>query len=146
MNEHRKIKVLGISTDHDQCECCGKEGLKKTVTILDLDSGVTVNYGVVCAAKADKYDGLEAWKAAKKEINKAVNKEKDLWNQAYSYAFRMLAKAKMGYWEYNEKGQATKWIPESREKYEKLAQMFYENFNKPLGEKIRMDKFDLNTL
>lgn len=44
------FKILGITDDHADCECCGKSGLKKTVA-LDKD-GVVVYYGTDCAAQA----------------------------------------------------------------------------------------------
>lgn len=43
-------KILGITDDHTDCDCCGKSGLKKTVA---LDKGGVVRYfGTECAAKA----------------------------------------------------------------------------------------------
>lgn len=75
--ELKKIKVLGYTTDFQQCECCGKENLAGTVSILDLDHDVVLHFGTTCAAKADKYDTFDAYRAAKKEINKAINVDKD---------------------------------------------------------------------
>lgn len=68
----KKIEVIGITTDFNMCECCGKTDLTKTVSILDKDSGITLHFGVVCASKADKYDTLEAANIAKQEVSKAV--------------------------------------------------------------------------
>jgi hypothetical protein len=89
----KKIKVLGISTDFNQCECCGKQDLAKTVTILDLDSGVELHFGVVCAAKANKYDSLEAMREAKKEISREVRKHADKIQHAHRITFRELKEA-----------------------------------------------------
>jgi hypothetical protein len=75
---YKKFKVLGYTTDFNKCDCCGKENLKGTVSILDLDYEVVGHYGVVCAAAIDKYDTLDAAKMAKKEINKVVNTYKTL--------------------------------------------------------------------
>lgn len=86
----KKIQVLGLTTDFTSCDCCGKENLKKTVAILDLASGVTGHFGVVCAAAIDKYDTLDAAKEAKKEVSKAVSKFNDLVKSAHSMAYRTL--------------------------------------------------------
>lgn len=45
------IKVLGINSDRDTCDCCGKTNLAKVVW-LEIDGGEPVAYGVNCAAKA----------------------------------------------------------------------------------------------
>ena len=44
------MKILGISDEVTTCECCGKNGLKKTV-VLGTETG-TVHYGSDCAALA----------------------------------------------------------------------------------------------
>lgn len=87
----KKIKVLGYSTDFNQCECCGKQNLKGTVNILDLDSGVTLHFGSTCAVKADKYDTLEAFNKAKKEISSKIRNHQDL----RKWAGRMIFKYKI---------------------------------------------------
>ena len=73
----KQIKVLGYTTDFNQCECCGKSNLVGTVSILDLTYNVVLHFGTTCAAKADKYDSLEAAKTAKKEITKASQRFND---------------------------------------------------------------------
>lgn len=88
----KKIQVLGITNDFSSCDCCGKENLKKTVTILDLTSGVEGHFGVVCAAAIDKYDTLDAAKEAKKEISKAVRKHNDTIQSAHRLAYNSLRK------------------------------------------------------
>lgn len=88
----KKIQVLGINTDFNSCDCCGKENLKKTVTILDLASGVEGHFGVVCAAAIDKYDTLDAANEAKKEISKAVRKHGDKIQSAHRLAYNSLRK------------------------------------------------------
>jgi hypothetical protein len=88
----KKIQVLGITTDFNSCDCCGKENLKKTVTILDLSSGIEGHFGVVCAAAIDKYDTLDAAKEAKKEISKAVRKHDDKIQSAHRLAYNTLRK------------------------------------------------------
>lgn len=88
----KKIQVLGITTDFNSCDCCGKENLKKTVIILDLDSGAEGHFGVVCAAAIDKYDTLDAAKEAKKEIYKEVRKHSDKVQSAHRLAYNSLRK------------------------------------------------------
>lgn len=67
--ELKNFKILGYTTDFQQCECCGKENLKGTVSILDLNSDVVLHFGTTCAVNANKYDSLEAAKKAKKEVD-----------------------------------------------------------------------------
>lgn len=69
--ELKKIKVIGITTDFNECDCCGKKDLKKTVAILDLDTSSTLHFGTSCAYMANKYDTLQAFDEAKKQIRKA---------------------------------------------------------------------------
>lgn len=89
----KKIQVLGISRDFNTCECCGKTELTKVVRILDLESEVVMNFGTTCAAKADKYDTLEALKAAKAEINKAVRAYDDKVKSANIITYSALKRA-----------------------------------------------------
>lgn len=44
-------RVLGITDDHDTCECCGKRGLKRVV-VLEFEQLGVMRYGVRCAAVA----------------------------------------------------------------------------------------------
>lgn len=44
------LKILGITDERTECECCGKTGLKRTVA-LDRD-GAVVYFGSDCAALA----------------------------------------------------------------------------------------------
>lgn len=67
--ELKNIKVLGYTSDFNQCECCGKDNLKGTIKILDLNTEVVLHFGTTCAIKADKYDDLNALNQVKKEIN-----------------------------------------------------------------------------
>lgn len=92
MESLKKFKVLGITTDFTICDCCGKSNLTKTVSILDLDHGVTNHFGVVCAASVEKYDSLEAAKAAKKEIDKAVRNHSEQVKQWGRHLFLILKK------------------------------------------------------
>ena len=86
----KNIKVLGYTTDFNQCECCGKQNLAGTVSLLDLDFGVVMHFGTTCAAKADKYDTLDAARMAKKEVTKAVNTYKEVEKSAMQQAWKLL--------------------------------------------------------
>ena len=43
-------RALGIDDSVTVCDCCGKSGLKSTVT-MELDDGEIVHYGSTCAAR-----------------------------------------------------------------------------------------------
>ena len=67
--ELKQIKILGYTTDYNVCDCCGKENLKGTITILDLIYDTVLHFGTTCAVSADKYDSLAALNEAKKSVN-----------------------------------------------------------------------------
>lgn len=56
------MQIEGYS-DVPECDCCGRQGLKRTVMIR-LNDGDTAYYGVVCAAKATARDAAEIKRAA----------------------------------------------------------------------------------
>jgi len=70
--ELKNFKVLGYTTDFNKCECCGKEDLKGTVSILDLIGDIVLHFGSTCAANANKYDSIEAAKLAKQLIKDEI--------------------------------------------------------------------------
>ena len=88
--QFKKIKVLGLSTDYNKCDCCGKENLKHTVKILDLDFDVVLYFGTTCAAKANKFDNLAAYNEAKKDVKVFVNTLNRIKKDALSYNFNYL--------------------------------------------------------
>lgn len=53
---HPRFKIDGITDDQDTCDCCGRQGLKRTVRLLRLDADgnpvEALHYGTTCAAKA----------------------------------------------------------------------------------------------
>lgn len=56
MNEHpMKFRAIGLTDDVTTCECCGKQNLKRTVMMLQLDAdgnGIDVFYfGTTCAER-----------------------------------------------------------------------------------------------
>lgn len=92
INDFKQIKILGYTTDFNKCDCCGKENLKGTVTILHIDSETIAHYGTTCAAAAEKYDTLDAAKQAKKDVNKVVNEFKALQQFGWLVAWKLLRK------------------------------------------------------
>lgn len=88
----KRIKVIGITRDFNQCDCCGKTDLLQTVSILDIETEVILHYGTTCASSADKYDTLEAHKEAKKEINKTIRDFQNLVNSCKHIAWKNLYK------------------------------------------------------
>jgi predicted metal-binding protein len=89
--ELKTIKVLNYNTDFNFCECCGKKDLKGTYTILNLQTDDIFHFGSTCALKADKYDTLEAFKAAKKEINSMAYSI----NQSKQFVYYVIRKNKI---------------------------------------------------
>ena len=71
-NEHARgrtmatFKVKGINDDCDDCECCGKTGLKRVVWIENVETGDIQHFGTSCATNPAKAFNL------KREIAKAV--------------------------------------------------------------------------
>lgn len=90
INDLKNYKVLGYTTDFNVCECCGKQDLKGTVSMLHIDSEVVCHFGTTCAAAIEKYDTLEAATKAKKDVNKVVNEFKALVQFATSVACKIL--------------------------------------------------------
>lgn len=90
INEYKNYKVLGYNTDFNKCDCCGKENLKGTVSMLHIDSEVVCHFGTTCAASIEKYDSLEAATKAKKDIDCAVREFKKLQQFAWGVAWRIL--------------------------------------------------------
>lgn len=70
----KKIKVLGYTTDFNQCDCCGRENLKGTISILDLQYDTILHFGTGCAAAADKYATLDAVAEVKNLIKDEMKK------------------------------------------------------------------------
>jgi fructose 1,6-bisphosphatase len=123
----KRIKVLGITRDFTQCECCGKPNLSKTVSILDLETEAVFHFGVVCAAKADKYDTLEALNLAKKEIRQAVYNYEQQEKDAAVMAHRHLKKIYGGYY---DRAQGVM-LNCSEEIYQECKKQCFEHLSKP---------------
>lgn len=82
------FKILGITDERTECECCGRDGLKKTVA-LDKD-GVVVYFGTECAAKATgrsvkdvEKDIRSAAKLAREEASREANRRSNVAAAAY---------------------------------------------------------------
>ena len=59
----------------DTCDCCGRDGLKKTVKLVH-PSGNAVWYGVGCAAKAMSLKNGEVERARKAQISDLEDSER----------------------------------------------------------------------
>ena len=71
----KRFKVLAVNDDRSECECCGKQGLKKVVWIEDTETNITRHFGVVCALSPVKGFDVKA------EVQKATRSfEADLEN------------------------------------------------------------------
>lgn len=123
----KNFKIIGISTDKTTCDCCGKEGLNKTVKMIDLSLGVEVYFGTTCAYRTDKYDTMEAARIAKKEIQKEVRKYSKMMNDALAAAYRLLRKNGMTSPVYNENGVHIGSKANDIELLESLQMRFFEN-------------------
>lgn len=93
--ELKEYRILGYTTDFNVCDCCGKEDLKGTIAILAVNYDVVLHFGTTCAAKADKYDSIDAARKAKREINSIVKEFADMekcaagWATKYSKELRL---------------------------------------------------------
>jgi hypothetical protein len=43
--------IIGVNSDKDFCECCGKQGISRVVWIENILDGTVSHYGTTCAAK-----------------------------------------------------------------------------------------------
>ena len=59
-------KILGITNDVTQCECCGRNDLKSTVIIATEDSIIIGYFGSTCATNYVAGTGAEIEKRAKR--------------------------------------------------------------------------------
>lgn len=74
------LKALGTTDDFLTCDCCGREGLKKTVIMAEIDAdgnrvGTAGHFGVVCAAKASGRSAADIRKEAAKADKEAKTAE-----------------------------------------------------------------------
>ena len=69
-----QYKVLGLTSDFNVCDCCGKDDLKQTVTLLDNNMGVVIHFGTTCAISANKYPSEKELLQVKEDIKIAKSK------------------------------------------------------------------------
>jgi hypothetical protein len=55
----RQFKILGITDFINSCDCCGKQGLQKTVAIENCETGEIGHFGTSCAMQPSKCFGFE---------------------------------------------------------------------------------------
>lgn len=88
--EFKKYKILGYTTDFNQCDCCGRENLKGTISMLDLNNEVVLHFGTGCAYSTDKYDSIDAAKMAKREVNNCLREHKNKIHSARIFAWKYI--------------------------------------------------------
>ena len=80
----REFTVLGITDDHDTCDCCGRTNLKRTVALRD-SGGEVGFYGTTCAAlllRREAKDVRREAREAQDRIEEATRAEKQRASQA----------------------------------------------------------------
>ena len=86
----KQFRILGLVDWKNECDCCGKENLKKTVALENNETGEVVYYGTTCAAAANKYRFETEAKKVKSEITRIVKRRADLVNFSFLSAARSL--------------------------------------------------------
>jgi len=74
----KKYKILGFNDDQCSCDICGKQELKGTYAIEDLQNGGIIRAGSSCGAKMAGWTSKELvsrYKAGEKENLEAAKKE-----------------------------------------------------------------------
>lgn len=82
MTYHSRFTIIGISQEHDECENCGRTGLKRTV-VLKTDEGGVVYYGTECAATVTR---LGSYSDVERAAVRAQGVRDDLRRQRAEYA------------------------------------------------------------
>lgn len=59
-----RFQVLAVNDKADFCECCGRQGLKKVVWVLDNETGEHKHFGTFCVLAPSKAFGLDKQVAA----------------------------------------------------------------------------------
>lgn len=97
-------RVLGSNDDETECWLCGRQDLKKTVVLEELDgegngTGRTVRYGVDCAARAAGWtqaDVRKAVTAADDNARQAAQRERNARDRAATEAYHAWLRATTG--------------------------------------------------
>lgn len=48
----KRFKTIGVTDEVTACDCCGKDNLKRTVVLLDLEMDEIKFFGTTCASNA----------------------------------------------------------------------------------------------
>ena len=94
-----RYSYLGTTDEHTTCDCCGKEDLKSTVGIRDIETGEDVFFGSTCAARALKVKVAEVRKgtaAADESKRVAAERARREAFEAECRAFHAWAEARTG--------------------------------------------------
>lgn len=106
---HKTFKVRGENEDVNTCECCGRQGLKKTIVLEYIENGELTGevtyFGTTCAAKAagwtTKYvkDEVKAIQAEERRVKaKAEAEARKIENERWE-RFLVLATGIPAEWE-----------------------------------------------
>lgn len=71
MIDNKQYQFIGSTDTVTQCGCCGKENLKKTIVLQNVESGDFVYYGSTCGARALGW-AVKAFNAAAKSADVAA--------------------------------------------------------------------------
>jgi predicted metal-binding protein len=67
-----RFQVIGVNDSADFCECCGRQGLKRVVWVLDRETGDHKHFGTTCVLAPTKCFHLDREaKAAIREFARA---------------------------------------------------------------------------
>lgn len=97
----KKFKIVGINSEVETCECCGKTGLKRVVWLdqLDADGNLTgdvVAYGVNCAARVLGYNQKNTKAQNERKINDQMIEDKAEIRKTYFQTECMLVPSNNG--------------------------------------------------
>lgn len=117
----RQFKILGICDNVNACDCCGKQGLQKTVAIENCETGAIGYFGTSCAMQPSKCFGFE-----KKEMTFALNSFKTAQQTLWGKARRI----------YKERGGKYLPIMEFSNVFKVMTQVGIEFADRPLFDSI----------
>ena len=85
MIDNKQYKFVGSTDTVTQCGCCGKENLKKTIVLQNVESGDFVYYGSTCGARALGWE-VKAFNAAASAADKNARLARAQRNQKIDHA------------------------------------------------------------
>jgi hypothetical protein len=77
-------RAIGIDDSVNTCDCCGKSGLKSTVTMVD-DSGEIVHFGSVCASHNSGKDNKTIKNGIVEDLQNRIDRAKLEYYHSESY-------------------------------------------------------------